>query len=81
MVSDAMSCPLHNLKTIWNIIMILHSYVEQIMRICRVQNFPSYLPLIVKATMPSILNTVRNIFMRLYSFVEEVVTICLVYKI
>ena len=28
MVSDAISCPLHNLKTVWNIIMILHSYVE-----------------------------------------------------
>ena len=28
-VSDAISCPLHNLKTVWNIIMILHSYVER----------------------------------------------------
>ena len=41
----------------------------------------SCLPLMVKATMPSILNTVRNIFMRLYASVEEVVTMCLVYKI
>ena len=37
MVSDAYSCPLHNLKTIQNIIMILHSYVEQVMTMCRVQ--------------------------------------------
>ena len=43
--------------------------------------FLSYLSLMVKATMPSILNTVRNIFMRLYGSVEEVVTMCLVYKI
>ena len=88
MVSDAISCPLHNLKTIWNIIMILHRYVEQVMTMCHVQEwqlsflyFLSYLPLIVKATMPSILNTVRNIFMRLYSFVDEAVTRCPVYKI
>ena len=37
MVSDAALCSLHNLKTVWNIIMILHSYVEQIMTTCRVQ--------------------------------------------
>ena len=43
--------------------------------------FLSDLPLMVKATMPSILNPVRNIFMRLYGSVEEVVTMCLVYKI
>ena len=34
-VSDAISCPLHNLKTVWNIIMMLHSYVEQVMTMCR----------------------------------------------
>ena len=88
MVSDAISCPLHNLKTVWNIFMILYSYVEQVMTMCRVQerqltflDFLSYLPLIIKATMRSILNTVRNIFMRLYSSEEEVVTVCLVHKI
>ena len=43
--------------------------------------FLSYLPLMVKATMPSILNSVRNIFMRLYGSVEVVVMMCLVYKI
>ena len=29
MVSDAISCPLHNLKTLWYITMIIYSYVEQ----------------------------------------------------
>ena len=68
--------------------MILHSYVEQVMMMCRVQEwqllflyFLRYLPLMVIATMPSISNTVRNTFMRLYGSVEEVVTMCLVYKI
>ena len=36
MVSDEISCPLDNLKIVWNIIMILHSYVEQVMT-CHVQ--------------------------------------------
>ena len=82
MVSDAIWCPLHNLKSLWNIIMIRHRCVEQVMTMCRVKEwqlsflyFLSYLPLIVKATMPSILNTVRNIFMRLYGSVEEDVTV------
>ena len=63
--------------------MILHSYIEQVMTMCHVQErqlslsyFLSYLPLMVKATMPSILNTVRNIFMRLYGSVEEVMPMC-----
>ena len=33
MVSDAVSYPPHNLETVWNIIMILHSYVEQVMTV------------------------------------------------
>ena len=37
MVFCAYSCPLCNLNTLWNIIMILHNYVEQVMMICRVQ--------------------------------------------
>ena len=37
MVSDVVSCPLPNLKTVWNILMILYSYVEQIMTMCRIQ--------------------------------------------
>ena len=87
-ISDAISCPLHNLNTLWNIIMILLSYVEQVMTMCRVQEwqlsflyFMSYLPLIVKATMPFILNIVRKIVLRLYGSVEEVATMCLVSKI
>ena len=51
---------------------------------CRVQErqlsllyFLSYLPLMIKAAMISILKSVRNIFMRLYGSVEEVVTLCI----
>ena len=33
----AISCLLHNLNTLWYIIMILHSYVEQVLMISRVQ--------------------------------------------
>ena len=36
-VSDAISCPLYNLNTLWNIIMILDMYVEEVMTLCRVQ--------------------------------------------
>ena len=39
MVSDANSCPLYNLNTIWYIIMTLYSYVEQVMTMCRVQEY------------------------------------------
>ena len=88
MVSDAISCPLHNLKTVWDIIMILHSYIEQVMTMWHVQERQlsflyslSYLPLVVKATVLCILNTVRSIIMKLYGSVEEVVTMCLLYKI
>ena len=35
-VRDAISCPLYNLKTLWYTIMILYSYVEQVL-VCRVQ--------------------------------------------
>ena len=88
MVSDAILCTLRNLKTLWNIIMILHSYLDKVIMMCHVQEwqlsflfFLRYLTLMVEATMPSILNTIRNIFMRLYGSVEEVVTVCLVYEI
>ena len=37
LVSDAISCPLHNLNSVWDFIMILHSYVEQVMTICHIQ--------------------------------------------
>ena len=38
--------------------------------------FLRYLPLMVKATNPSILNTIRNILMRVYGSVGKVVTVC-----
>ena len=31
------SCPLNDLNTVWNILMILHCNVEQVMTMCRVQ--------------------------------------------
>ena len=37
LVSDAISCLLHNLKTIWNILMTHFSYVEQVMTMCPIQ--------------------------------------------
>ena len=53
MDSDAISCPLCNLNTLWYIIMTLYSYVEQVMTMCRTQEwqslhayFLSYFPLI-----------------------------------
>ena len=36
-VSDAISCLLHNLRTLWDIIMILQSYVEHVLIMFRVQ--------------------------------------------
>ena len=86
MVSDAISCPLYNLKTVWNIIMILHSYVEQVMLMCQVPElqlllsyFLSYFPLMVSDAILSPLDnlkTVWNILMILYSYVEQVLTMC-----
>ena len=36
-ISDAISCPLYKLNTRSNVIMILHSYVELVMTMCRIQ--------------------------------------------
>ena len=84
MVSDAISCPLHNLKTVWNIIMILHNYVEQVMAMCYIQEwrlslsyFLSYFPLMFSDAISCLLHslkTVWNILMILYSYVEQVMT-------
>ena len=86
MVSDAISCLLQKLKTIWNIIMIRHSYVEQVMTMCRVQEwqlslsyFLSYFPLMVSdAILCPLYNlkTICNIMMILYCYVEQVMTMC-----
>ena len=90
MVSDAILCPLHNLNTLWNIIMILHSYVEQVMTICHVQEwqllllyFLSYFPLMVSDAISCPLhnwNTLWNIIMVFHSYVKQVMTMCRVQK-
>ena len=85
-ISDAISCPLYNLNTLWNIIMILHSYVEQVMTMCCIQEWQlllsyslSYFPLMVSDAISCPLHnlkTVWNIIMILHSYVEQVITIC-----
>ena len=86
MFFHAYSCPLCNLNTLWNIIMILHSYVEQVMTICRVQEwqllllyFLSYFPLMVSDAILCPLhklNTLWSIIMMLHSYVEQVIKMC-----
>ena len=39
----AISCMLHNLNTLWYIIMILHSYVEQVLMISHVEKMTTSL--------------------------------------
>ena len=78
--SYAYLCPLCKLNTLWNIIMILHSYVEQVMTMCRVQGlqltlsyFLSYFLLMVSGAIPCPLhnlNTLLDIIMILHSYVE-----------
>ena len=80
------SCPLCNLNTLWDIIMILHSYVEQAMTMCHVQewqlslsHFLSYFPLMVSVVISCPLHnlkTVWNILIILYSYVEQVRAMC-----
>ena len=86
MVSDAISCPLRNLKTVWNILMILYSYVEEVMIMCRIQEWQlllhtvlSYFPLIISDAISCPLynlNTLWNIVMILHSYAEQVMTMC-----
>ena len=88
MVSDAISCPLYNLKTVWNVIMILYSYVEQVLLMCHVQEwqlslsyFLSYFPLIISYAILCPLynlNSLWNIIMILHSYVEQVIMMCCV---
>ena len=83
-ISDAISCPLYNLNTLWNIIMILHSYVEQVMTMCHVKElllsyFLSYFPLMISDAISCLLHnlkTVWNITMIHHSYVEQVMTMC-----
>ena len=86
MVSDAISCPLDNLKTVWNIMMILYSYVQQVMLMCHIQEwqlllslFLSYFPLIISYAIQCPLynlTTLLNIIMILHSYLEQVMKIC-----
>ena len=86
MVSDAISSPLHNLKILWYIIIILYSYVEQTWMMCRVQKwklsilyFLSYFPLIVSDAIScphSNLKTLWYIIMILQSYLEHILMIC-----
>ena len=86
MVLGVISCPPYNLNTFWNIFMILHRYAEQVMTMCREQEWQlllsyclSYFPLdcfrcdFVSALY---LNTFWNIFMILHRYVEQVMEIC-----
>ena len=83
-VSDVILCPLHNLNTLWYIIMTLYSYVEQVLTMCRVQEwqlslsyFLSYFPLVLSDAILSPLcnlNTRWYIIMTLYSHVAQLLT-------
>ena len=85
-VSDAISCSLHNLKILWYIIMIPYNYVEQVMTMCHVQKwqpllsyFFSYFLLIVSDAMSCPLHNLKTlwyIIRILYSYVEQVLTMC-----
>ena len=86
MVSDTSLCLLYNLKTVWNIMMILYNYVEQVMWMCPIQEwqlslsyFLSYFPLIISYAISCLLynlNTLWNIIMILHSYVEQVMMMC-----
>ena len=86
MVLDAISCLLHNLKIIWNIIIILHSYVEQVMMMCRIQEgqlllsyFLSYFPFMGLDAISCLLHNLKiiwNIIIILHSYVEQVMMMC-----
>ena len=77
---------LNNLNSVWNILTILHSYVEQVMTMCRVQNESSgfitflvipHLMLFYAYSCPLCnLNTIWNIIMILHGYVELVMTMC-----
>ena len=86
MISDTISCPLPNLKTVWIILMIHYSCVEQVMMICCIQEwqlslsyFLSYFPLIISDAVSCLLynlNALSNLIMILHSYVEQVMMMC-----
>ena len=85
-VSDAILCPLHNLKILWYIIIVPYSLVEHILMMCRVQEcqlsptyFLSYFPLIVSDVISCPLhnlNALWYIIIILYSYNKKVLTMC-----
>ena len=79
-VSDAISCPRHNLKNLWYYITILHSYVEHILMLCRVHSFfLSYFRLIVSNAISCPLHNLKTLWyyiMILHSYVEHILIMC-----
>ena len=83
-ISDAILCPLYNLNTLWNMIIILYSYIEQVMTVCRVKEwqlslsyFLSYFSLMISDAISCPLHnlkTIWNITMILHCYVEQVMT-------
>ena len=83
-VSDAISCPLHNLKSLWYItcIKILYNCVEQVLTMCCVQEwqlslsyFLSYFPMMVSGVISCLLhnlNALWYIIIILYSYDKKV---------
>ena len=79
-------CPLINLKTVWTNLMILQSYVEQVMTMCRAQHeSSSFITFLVISSLMLFyaiswplcnLNTLWNIIMILHSYLEQVMIIC-----
>ena len=83
--SDAISCPLYNFNNLWNIIIIFHSYVEQVLTMCGVQGWQLSLSELFplsgfRCIFGSLhnFNTLWNIILIIYSYVEQVIVICCV---
>ena len=81
MMSDAISCPLLNLNSLWCIIMILYSNAKLVMKMCHAQEwqlslsyFLGYFPLIVLDAISCLLpnlNALWYIIMILYSYMNR----------
>ena len=82
-ITDAILCPLYNFNTLWNISIVAHSYVEQVMTMCHIQELKlllsyslSYYPFMVSDAISCPLRnlkTIWNIIMILHSYVEQVI--------
>ena len=78
-VSDAISCPLHNLNTLWYITMIPYSYVQEWQ--LSLSYFLSYFPYIVSDAISWPLHNLKilwYIIIILYSYVEQILMMCCV---